>query len=78
MSSFIVSSNTSQPLVLRNQDIADNQPSKIIYSLNETLNFLILLVLYVHDYTLSLVAHVDGVMMHLEELCKTGQVLVQG
>ena len=23
---------------------------------------------YVHDYTLSLVAHVDGVMMHLEEL----------
>ena len=68
MSSFIVSSNTSQPLVLRNQDIADNQPSKSIYSLNETLNFLILLVSYVHDYTLSLVAHVDGVMMHLEEL----------
>ena len=32
------------------------------------LNFLILLVSYVHDYTLSLVAHVDGVMMHLEEL----------
>ena len=27
-----------------------------------------LLVSYVHDYTWSLVAHVDGVMMHLEEL----------
>ena len=68
MISFIVSSNIAQPLVLRNQDMADNQPSKSIYSLNETLNSLILLVSYVHDYTLSLVAHVDGVMMHLEEL----------
>ena len=68
MSSFIVSSNTSQPLILRDQDLADNQPAKSSYSLNETLNFLILLVSYVHDYTWSLVAHVDGVMMHLEEL----------
>ena len=32
------------------------------------MNFFNLLVSYVHDYTLSLVAHVDGVMMHLEEL----------
>ena len=32
------------------------------------LNFLILLISYVHDYTWSLVAHVNGVMMHLEEL----------
>ena len=61
MSSFIVSSNTSQPLILRDQDLADNQPAKSSYSLNETLNFLILLVSYVHDYTWSLVAHVDGV-----------------
>ena len=68
MSSFIVSSNTSQPLILRDQDLADNQPAKSSYSLNETLNFLILLVSYVHDYTWSLVTHVDGVMMHLEEM----------
>ena len=68
MSSFIVSSNISQPLILRDQDLADNQPAKSSYSLNETLNVLILLVSYVHDYTWSLVAHVDGVMMHLEEL----------
>ena len=67
MSSFITSSNTSQPVRLRDQDIADNQPPKSSYSINETLNFLILLVSYVHDYTWSLVAHVDGVMMHLEE-----------
>ena len=68
MSSFITSSNTSQPVILRDQDVADNQPSKSSYSINETLNFLILLVSYVHDYTWSLVAHVYGVMMHLEEL----------
>ena len=60
MSSFIVSSNTSQPLILRDQDLADNQPAKSRYSLNETLNFLILLVSYVHDYTWPLVAHGDG------------------
>ena len=68
MSSFIARSNTSQPVIFRDQDIADNQPPKSSYSINETLNFLILLVSYVHDYTWSLVAHVDGVMMHLEEL----------
>ena len=62
MCSFIVSSNTSQPLILRDQDLADNPPAKSSYSLNETFNFLILLVSW------SLVAHVDGVMMHLEEL----------
>ena len=68
MSSFITSSNTSQPVILRDQYIADNQPPKSIYSIDDTLNFFILLVSYVHDYTWSLVAHVDGVMMHLEEL----------
>ena len=68
MSSFITSSNTCQPVILRDQDIADKQPPKSSYSINETSNFLILLVSYVHDYTLSLVADVDGVMMHLEEL----------
>ena len=51
MSSFITSSNTSQHVILRDQDIADNQPPKSSYSINETLNFLILLVSYVHDYT---------------------------
>ena len=68
MSSFITNSNTSQPVILRDQDISDNQPPKSISSINETLNFLILLLSYVHDYTWSLVAHVDGVMMHLKEL----------
>ena len=68
MSSFITSSNTSQPVIFRDQDIADNQPPKSSYSINETLNFLILLVSYAPDYTWSLVAHVDVVMMYLEEL----------
>ena len=68
MSSFVVSRNTSQPLLLRDQDVGDNWTPERSYSSNETLNFLMLLVSYVHDYTWSLVAHVDGVMMHLEEL----------
>ena len=66
MSSFITSSNTSQPVIFRDQDIADNQPPKSSYSINEA--FLILLVSYVHDYTWSFVAHIDGVMLYLEEL----------
>ena len=79
MSSFITSSNTSQPIILRDQDIPDNQPPKSSYSIDETLNVLILLVSYVHDYAWSLVAHVDGVMMHLEELLvHTGQALAPG
>ena len=68
MNPFITSRNTSQPVILRDQDIADNQPPESSYSINETLNLLILLVSYVHDYTWSLVAHIDGVMMHVEEL----------
>ena len=68
MSSFVVSRNTSQPLILRDQDVGDNRAPKRSYSSNETLNFLMLLVSYVHDYTWSLVVHVGGVMMHLEEL----------
>ena len=68
MSSFVVSRNTSQPLILRDQDVGDNWAPERSYSFNETLNFLVLLVSYVHDYTWSLVTHFDGVMMHLEEL----------
>ena len=68
MSSFIVSRNTSQPLILRDQDVGDKRAPERSYSSNETLNFLMLLVSYVHHYTWSLVAHVDGVMMHSEEL----------
>ena len=67
MSSFVVSRNSSQPLILRDQGAGDNWTPERSYSSNETLNFLMLLMSYVHDYTWSLVAHVDGVMMHLEE-----------
>ena len=59
MSSFITSSNTSQPVIFRDQDITDNQPPKSSYSIDKTLNVLIFLVSCVHDYTWSLVAHVD-------------------
>ena len=49
MSSFVVSRNTSQPLILRDLDVGDNRTPERSYSSNETLNFLMLLVSYVHD-----------------------------
>ena len=39
MSSFVVSRNTSQPLMLRDQDVGDKRAPERSYSSNETLNF---------------------------------------